>query len=442
MTGNLLHMAVDSINEGEPLDVVVDRVIRLFERHRYSREPHRELHPVEKQVDLLRRHQDLEITPEEARQLLKSNYKAHYGLRRGMHWRHSKGAQAGYHLREKGGKSYLHWDKFDPRSHPIKHAFEVPLLRRAPVAGAALGALVGGVGGLAYHRFKRKAGWINALKKGGKWAGIGALGGLAATLATGIGVTAHKSRALRKRLVRERAMRGESLAEQVAGASGGSTGATGGAVSGGTATNGGTGDTSYGGSKMNGKNGNHHRGKLMGKGVVHSLHTAYAPDTCALKYPPATQSDAYYKCREKKDKVESHLDEIMQPIRRFIYVALYKLSVTELQLLGLWPFNMTSAEKLIKSLYLHRGAKVAAIIEDEPSEKSFIVVVKTRNAVKHVVNTLHDYIKDKLGSSQNVSSSPKASIQGAEKLLSTFTHGASEEEAWTSDFIWDYVREV
>jgi len=73
--------------------------------------------------------------------------------------------------------------------------------------------------------------------------------------------------------------------------------------------NGGTG--ANGGSSMTGLNGKSKLSgnKLMGKGVVHALHTAYRPDECALKYPPATKPGAYNKCRKKTDKTEANIEE-------------------------------------------------------------------------------------------------------------------------------------
>jgi hypothetical protein len=214
--------------------------------------------------------------------------------------------------------------------------------------------------------------------------------------------------------------------------------------SGGNGSNGGSGAN---GSSMTGKMYGklNHKGKLVGKGVVQSIHTAYAPDVCSLKYPPTSNSDAYYKCRKKKDKAESSLDEVQMPLKRFVLINFNYQSRKLMKLLDLFPFKVETANKLLKSLGLHKIAEAKAVFENLRGRKGFglLIITKSRNAVKKVVNTLHDYIKDKkLGS--DYAGLTVAELQGHEKLLSNrfaLTKNQIEKE-WEEDITWGYVREI
>jgi hypothetical protein len=177
---------------------ITTQVIELLEREM-------SLFPTEKQVNTLKRHQELQISDDELKALVKSGkYKRHIGLMPGEHYRRKKG-KGSYHLRVKGNKAYVHWDKWDPRRHPVRHALEVPRLwkplLKSAGAGAATGALVGGLVA-KYKGAKRK----EVLKKAGKWAAIGGISSLGGTLAYGGKEYVRRSRKLRNLQTRDKKM--------------------------------------------------------------------------------------------------------------------------------------------------------------------------------------------------------------------------------------------
>jgi len=76
-----------------------------------------ELDPLENRI--------MDFKPEQ--DALKSNgYEAHRGLRPGCnHWRKSKDKGCFHITMHKSGVNRIHWDRWDPRHHPIRHFWEL-----------------------------------------------------------------------------------------------------------------------------------------------------------------------------------------------------------------------------------------------------------------------------------------------------------------------------
>lgn len=97
-------------------------------------------HPAELAVDELVAQVEVAIPLEVARELVElGGYAPARGMFRGRHWRRERGTGC-YHLRVHDGSAWLHWDAFDPRRYPIRHALETPEIAvGAPLAAGALG---------------------------------------------------------------------------------------------------------------------------------------------------------------------------------------------------------------------------------------------------------------------------------------------------------------
>ena len=82
----------------------------------------------ERLIDGLKNQVEREISIDSARELLASGYyHKSTGLSAGAHYRRNRGSGC-YHLRVRGGRAWLHWDRWDPRRHAIEHFFETPAL--------------------------------------------------------------------------------------------------------------------------------------------------------------------------------------------------------------------------------------------------------------------------------------------------------------------------
>ena len=106
------------------------------------------LHHTEKHVSKLPSQVEREISLKDAERLKKSgNYRKGIGLYRGETHRRRIGTGT-LHLRTHKDKAWLHWDKWDPKKHPVKHVAETPpLLKMLGVATAA---------GIARHFLKKR----------------------------------------------------------------------------------------------------------------------------------------------------------------------------------------------------------------------------------------------------------------------------------------------
>lgn len=84
---------------------------------------------------------EVELERDEAAHLLATGrYQPARGMYRGAHWRSERGHGC-LHLRIRDGRAWLHWDRWDPRRHPIRHTIETPELAVGSSSAVMAGAL-------------------------------------------------------------------------------------------------------------------------------------------------------------------------------------------------------------------------------------------------------------------------------------------------------------